>query len=92
MVEYNGEKFVPIEKLFELFYPNHKSKKYYHSFVPNFITCSHNGTAIEYKFNSFDIYLNSYFAIEKLIKWNFWIFDQSYFDEGIIIDINTLEK
>jgi hypothetical protein len=27
-----------------------------------------------------------YNDIKKLFEWHFWIFDQSYFDEGIIID------
>ena len=32
-----------------------------------------------------------YEKIEKLIEWHIWIFDQSYFEKGLIIDKKTLE-
>jgi hypothetical protein len=35
--------------------------------------------------------LNKLDLFQKLFEWHFWIFDQSYFDEGLIIDKLTLK-
>lgn len=40
----------------------------------------------------YDLLQCQYWVIEKLIEWHFWIFDQSYFEKGIIIDKSTLTK
>jgi len=57
-IESKGERFVPIERLFELYYPGHKSDKYYYMEFPAFIDCSHIGTAATFKFRLYEIFIN----------------------------------
>lgn len=70
-IEHNGEKFVPINVLYNLHIENEK-------------------ISIEHIYGAVTLG-QSISDYNKLLKWHFWIFDQSYFDEGIIIDINTLK-
>ena len=76
-IDHNGEKFVPLNKIEQLFTVE--------------ITSEGNGN-----FEMASILLGAlelpYCIVQKLFEWHFWIFDQSYFDEGIIINKNTLEK
>lgn len=77
-IEHNGEKFVPIERLKELFITN--------------LTCSDTNIWIDQKSEAQLSILALSNIRDKLIEWHFWIHDQKYFDEGIILDINTLKK
>lgn len=91
-IEHNGEKFVPIERLFEIENPQHSAngRGYYYEVVPNWVSCSTNYTAV-----AFAVYLNSitknqYWVIEQLISWHFDCF--SLIENNLAIDINTIQK
>jgi hypothetical protein len=92
IIEVNGEKFVPIERLFEIKYPElvSRGREYYIEFVPNWVLCSGNWTATSLKISLSDIYSNYYWLVQKLIEWHFDIF--GLIEKGLAIDINTLKK
>ena len=92
IIEVNGEKFVPIERLFEIKYPElvSRGREYYTEFVPNWVLCSGNWTATSLKISLSDIYSNYYWLVQKLIEWHFDIF--GLIEKGLAIDINTLKK
>ncbi|MBP9793323.1 MAG: hypothetical protein KBC56_04925 [Flavobacterium sp.] len=87
-IEVDGEKFVPIEKLFELNHPTHKAKEYYYTVVPNWVECSHVSTAIQFRFYLNDYFGNNYTTVSQLIKWHFDVF--GLIEKGLAININTL--
>ena len=90
-IEVNGEKFVPIERLFEIKYPEHVSRgrEYYIEIVPNWVLCSGNWTAASLKISLSNIYSNYYWLIQKLAEWH--IDFQGLIPAGLAIDINTLK-
>lgn len=78
-IEHNGEKFVPNEWL-------RNNAHYFEIDVE-----PGKGGDIRFKDHGGNQHIFIYQdTFQKLFEWHFWIFDQSYFDEGIIIDINTL--
>jgi hypothetical protein len=91
-IEVNGEKFVPIERLFELEYPANKGGKhnpYYYDTQTNYTRCSHCGTSYHLivHINSELIFKQKYWIIQKLFEWHFNVFN---LPENLFIDINTL--
>jgi len=86
-ITHKGETFVPIEVLFALEYPTHKTIKYYHIEVPNWVECSHINTVATTKLLLNEIDRNPNWMIEKLIEWQF-VLDEP---EGTWIDVNNLE-
>ena len=87
--------FVPIEELLRIKHNKHdwfeKEGERYSSItveqVPNFVRAFATYLAtFEIKIWKSEIESESFWVIQKLFEWNFWVFDQSYFDEGLIID------
>lgn len=70
--------FVPIEKLFEIKYPERKSnlKHYYYDPQINYIRCSHYGTTchLVVHINEELLNRNDYWLVQKLLEWHFKIF------------------
>lgn len=87
-IEHNAERFVPIERLFELAYPSHKFENYYTKKVPNWVSCSHVNTAAEFYYYHNDFAENSYETVQQLISWHFDVF--RLIDKGLAIDVNSL--
>lgn len=90
-IEHNGEKFVPIERLFEKSYPANKSENYYYDTQTNYIRCSHIHTTyhkIIYIVSEL-VDRNLYADIQQLHEWHFDIF--GLIENGLAIDINTLK-
>lgn len=94
-IEINGEKFIPLERLRELFYITNKYNNgsssltktliYNNSFkikVEDYYYTSDNVNIYEKDINDFEIY-------QKLFKWHFDVF--GLIDAGLAIDINKLE-
>ena len=94
-IEVNGEKFVPIERLFELEYPANKGGKY-HSYYyfkeTNYTICSHYGSIYDMRVytNSELIFKQKYWIAQKLFEWHFDVF--GLIEAGLAIDINTLNN
>lgn len=88
-IECNGERFVPIYIIFEMWARNKKPKHqdYYINVTPNFIYCSHPSTS-EVLCISIGNYIkeNSYWCLEKLYEWHFAI----DIPEHLYININDL--
>ena len=81
----NGETFMPVEKLFELNHPAHKSEKYYYTVVPNWIECSHFSTAVQFRFYLNDYFGNNYTTVCKLIEWHFDVF--GLIEKGLAVSL-----
>lgn len=62
--------FVPIERIRLLTDANH------FKYIERFIYDHEDGSFV----------LLPFWVIELLIKWNFWVFDQEYFTQGLVID------
>jgi len=98
-IEVNGETFVPIIELAKLFFESkaeykvthYENPRYNHSYLVN---CCYENDSNRYAYFSIknDIFKNSFEIAQKLQEWHFWIYDQSAFENGLIIDINTLKK
>lgn len=89
-INHNGEKFVPIERIFEIDYPEHapKGRNCYYTNPGRFISCSGNWCSSETSINILDMKQNNYWKIKKLIEWHFDIF--GLIEKKEAIDINTL--
>lgn len=74
-IEVNGEKFVPIVKLYKIQWGGtHRlsdENKYYTVDLGLFAKCSHNSSAMETNINIKYPLNNSYWKIEKLLEWHF---------------------
>lgn len=90
-IEVNGERFVPIERLFEMVARNKKPEyqKYYYIDSLNYLECSHPGTAETLTLIKYDVMKNQAHLVEKLFEWHFDI--HGLIDAGLAIDINTLK-
>ena len=101
-IEHNGKEFVPMIELAKISFP--KSNKFI--IINNYVDLGNNYSFhIDIKEMSFDCrrdykgkkwdyncYVpNQLQLCTKFFEWHFWIFDQSYFDKGIILDINKLK-
>ena len=86
-IERNGEKFIPIYKLWELAGFEIGRGQYIEE-TPNFIKTSNLGTAQEFRISTFDILSSNYNVIQKLLEWHFDIF--GLIEQGLAIDLNTL--
>lgn len=95
--EYNGKKFVPLAELYRIYsgeqpvYDSihhdsdsyglkYKGSVYFWVYTPSFSFIGRSGIN-----NQLELF-------NKLFEWHFWIFDQSYFEKGIVLDINSLNK
>jgi len=81
-IEVNGERFIPIYKLWQLAGYELGRGQYIES-CPNYIKTSHLGIAIEFKINISDILSSNYNVVEKLCEWHFDIF--GLIDAGLAI-------
>lgn len=74
-IEHNGERFVPLYKLFEIEYKDtahvENIREMYINIGTRFLSCSHLGTAVELSINIQEIEKNNYWKIKKLHEWNF---------------------
>lgn len=91
-IEINGEKFVPIYKLFEIKYKDTHHvdliREMYFKVNYTFTCSSHYGTAMETSINTKYIQMNNFWKIQKLLEWNFDI--HGLIENNLAIDINTL--
>ncbi len=82
-IEVGGERFIPIDKLNELFgYSECRLVKYLNGGIGWRIDSSFSNTAITFT--------DMYYPIEKLFEWHFDVF--GLIESGLSIDINTLSK
>lgn len=93
-IEYNGEIFIPIYKLFEIEYKGtthfENVRKMYFEEVGRFITCSHFGTAATTYINVLNLEKNNYWKIQKLHEWHFDVY--ALINNGLAVDVNTLKS
>lgn len=119
-IEHNGERFVPIERLFGISRGAHHNNKFKNTSIMSpyqmqfemlgsrdyyFSMQRDEGDVrlgLGWSFKTFstdlrkdnrreeNVLFNS-LLFESLKKWHFWIYDQSYFKKGIILDINELK-
>jgi hypothetical protein len=98
-IEVNGEKFVPIVKLFELTTCSEDDVIRYEQFSQYCyrLIFLHDGEEKDFFIDAknFDIQcdiniFNQKEYFEKLAEWHFGL--QEYFDNGLAIDINTIQK
>ena len=87
-IEHNGERFVPIYKLWELA-GFEIGRGQYITDEPNYIKTSNLGTAQEFVLSKSDILSSNYNVIQKLLEWKFDIFN--LIGKGEAIDVNTLQ-
>lgn len=80
-IEHNKEKFVPMKKMFPMW---DKLRDFEFTTDLSYQVISTEAYSINFE----DWYDN----LQKLFEWHFWIFDQSYFEKVIILDINSLNK
>jgi hypothetical protein len=90
-IEVNGERFVPIERLFELEYPANKGGKhnpYYYDKQTNYTICSHDGTIYDLRvYTNIEFILKQkYWIVQKLAEWH--IDFQGLIPAGLAIDID----
>lgn len=87
-IEINGERFVPIERLFEIQYSSLSSKgrAFYYEQGKDWVLCSGNWTAVSFKINLSNIEHNYYWVIQNLLEWHFDVF--GLIPQGLAIDIN----
>ena len=92
-IEVNGEKFVPIFKIFEIEYKGthhvENIRDMYFSKSPTLLCSSHVGTASRSSINMRNLLLNNYWKIEKLLEWHFDIY--GLIDNGLAVDINNVK-
>ena len=92
-IEVNGEKFIPIFKIFEIEYKGthhvENIRDMYFSESPTFLCSSHVGTASESSINMRNISLNNHWKIEQLLEWHFDV--SGLIDTGLAVDINTVK-
>jgi hypothetical protein len=93
-IEVNGEKFVPIYKLFEIEYEGtlHLDliREMYFKVNYTFTCSSHYSTAMETSINTRHIQMNNYWKIEKLYEWKFDV--HGLIEKGLAIDASTLTE
>lgn len=74
-IEHNGEKFVPIHKLFDIEYAGtshvENVRNQYFSNTGRFVSSSHFGTASDTSVNVLNIESNNYWKMNKLHEWHF---------------------
>lgn len=74
-IEHNGEKFVPIHKLFDIEYAGtshvENVRNQYFSNTGRFVSSSHFGTASDTSVNVLNIESNNYWKMNKLHEWRF---------------------
>jgi len=76
-IEHNGQKFVPMEYLFEFENPYNKipkRMKYHYEEVPNRISISHNASSRDTEVLFSEMGANPYWMIQKLFEWHFDVF------------------
>ncbi|MFY9159660.1 hypothetical protein [Aquirufa ecclesiirivi] len=88
-IDIDGKWFIPMEVLFEMEHPNHKSdfRKYYYEDYPNWTSCSHNGTAAVTKVYKNRIEENPYWMVQKLKEWHFYF---GIIEKGLVINLNSI--
>ncbi len=84
-IEVGGERFVPIEKLCDLYSP-----KFHNSYQNDKCAGFVYGFAAHDVLNLKNIFENKYWQVEKLFEWHFDVF--GLIPAGLAIDINTLNK
>lgn len=89
-IEHNGERLVPIERLFEMWARNkkHDRHEYDIDIKPHFIYCTHPATAETLAISMNDIFQNSAWVVFKLFEWKFNVFN---LPQELWIDVETLE-
>ena len=76
-IEHGGERFVPLKRMFEMEWPNHKEEnpnRWYYEVVPNWAFISHNSTATSTKVELGDIGQNPWWMIQIMLSWHFDIY------------------
>lgn len=91
-IEFKGEKFVPVEKLFEIFAINKKPhyQEYYVNDYPNYIECSHPSTSESLRLIKYDLMQNRADLVLKLYEWHFDVF--GLIEKGLAIKKDTHEN
>ena len=86
-IEHNGEKFVPIERLFNETYAANKSNQFYYDEQINYVRCWHNNTSYHKRIFIHPELIggNSFEDMEKLKSWHFDVF--GLIKKGLAIDI-----
>ena len=91
-IEHNGEKFVPMFKLFEIEYCGTQHvegiRNLYTQKMGRFLETSHYGTSATTSINTIALFQNNYWKIKQLIEWHFDVF--GLIPNGLAIDKNTL--
>jgi len=72
-IEHNGERFVPVEKLFPIDTEFERSA--------GITSMDYMQYLLNDGFESFHYYL-----IQKIFEWHFWPFGDKYFEQGLVID------
>lgn len=107
-IEYNGERFVPIKRIAKTVYDKNNESVFddenlykvidnKYCYPSNNERTSHwwisfNEKSIGFDNQEIEWFLPQYELINKLLEWHFWIFNQSAFEDGTVIDLKTLKQ